>query len=691
MEHNSSVATSDKGCSLSQIARQQNKSIISLLVDIQPNHSDKPIEPRLLSFIKNLECLEAPTHPRSSDEQAPKTEIRRRSSIDATKTGSYVALSYTWDPSDHEEDAKGAYLVQKRHSPEFEPSRPRNDVLDRIFPYMRTIGIDLLWVDQHSLLQEQDVHNCSDPPRCKEGPCAQMRQGMAVMDLVYSCSDHPVGLLGRPITLSFELYLLSILLQGHLTTREGSEFKLSREGKLVAWMVVDMLSQITDDKWWRRGWIFQENFRGGTKMKLLISCHKDLESLKRDYGQNTSPCGTPIFGDVPVEGELCISSVNFFEQTTRLCLACRGHIDQCHSSSTSDSKLALRKDVLSGIRDRAGKYDLILGSSKPMTPRIVSDIDKKDISKPWDRLAIVANCCGYAIRLDGDELSRNKSSLSLSILAQCLLNGEVLHNGRVPIHDIAAMTVPEYLEEAIFSELDSSVSTYSLTFRKSCRFIAPFFSQLGVHTRGHIWKLQRVVDTNDWPAQGGWVDTLQGGLSPIQRKQLAYLELWADNEGYKGLAGNLSVYLQRDAVLAEVEDEKLSFTKRYMKIMAGEVADAISKGGSLALGCLWDKVGYSPYMAVFVWPDRSLHVSTETFAFTASRPENASSAEFDFNDLDRHVSFEVDLEGLEIDDRDRRIPSLRIRRWLPGLCFFRGESREEVVFPWPRELEKITP
>ena len=509
------------------------------------------------------------------------------------------------------------------------------------------------------------------------------------MDLVYSRSNHPVGLLGRPITSPSELRLLAILLQGSLTTGEGSELNLSQKGKLVAWKAVKMLRRITDDEWWRRGWVFQENYRGGTKMELLIRYSKNLENLKRDYRQNTSPYGTPIFGDV--DGELCISSVNFFEQVTRLCLVCLRRIDQCHSSSTSNSEWASRKGVLNGILDRAGRYDLILGPSKPMTPRIVSDIDKKHIRKPWDRLAIVANCCGYAVRLNGDELSRNKFSLSLSILAQCLLNGEVIHNGRVPIRDIAAMTVPEYLEEAIFSELDSSVSTYSLTFRKSCRFIAPFFSQLGVHTSGHFWNLYKVVDTSDWPLQGGWVDTLQGRLSPNQRKQLAYLESWVDNEGHRDLARSLREHLQRDAELAGVSDRKLSFTDHYMKIMAEEVAVAIAEGGSLVLGCLWNPVDDSPYMAVFVWPDGSLHVPNETFAFTASRPDYVSSAEFDYNDLDRHVSFEVDMEGLEIDDRNRMIPNLRIRRWLPGLCFFRGMSREEAVFPWPRELEEITP
>lgn len=82
--------------------------------------------------------------------------------------------------------------------------------------------------------------------------------------------------------------------------------------------------------------------------------------------------------------------------------------------------------------------------------------------------------------------------------------------------------------------------------------------------------------------------------------------------------------------------------------------------------------------------------NVEVFAFTASRPEEYISEEYNSNDLDRHVSFEVEVEGL-VGNTDGLIPQLRIRRWLPGLCFFRRVLRARVVFSWPRDLESISP
>ncbi|KAK0702747.1 hypothetical protein B0H67DRAFT_595051 [Lasiosphaeris hirsuta] len=52
----------------------------------------------------------------------------------------------------------------------------------------------------------------------------------------------------------------------------------------------------------------------------------------------------------------------------------------------------------------------------------------------------------------------------------------------------------------------------------------------------------------------------------------------------------------------------------------------------------------------------------------------------------RHVSFEVGVEqGLA------NTPELRIKRWLPGLCFFRGRERRSVVFSWPDDLKAVRP
>jgi hypothetical protein len=67
------------------------------------------------------------------------------------------------------------------------------------------------------------------------------------------------------------------------------------------------------------------------------------------------------------------------------------------------------------------------------------------MSEYWDIPAIAANCCGYVIRLNTKRLEQNGASLSLSILAQCLLNGEVLDNGRSTNPGASKLTVWRYL------------------------------------------------------------------------------------------------------------------------------------------------------------------------------------------------------------------------------------------------------
>jgi len=681
------MLVSDRHSSLSEIARQQGSTIISCLVNIQK--STEGTRQRAFDFIESLECLRLPR----LRADGSSTDVRREV-INGRQQHNYVALSYTWHPSEHEDKTKGSYRVQKRQSHQFEDSRPRDCVLDRIFHYMRTIQVELLWIDQHSNIQCQDIHDCKDPLTCKQELCEWRRYGMAVMDRVYSLSNHPVGLLGRPITSVWELKLLANLLQGKLTKGEKlPQIKLAQTNPQEIWMTVEMLRRITNDDWWQRAWVFQENYRGGTKMKLLISHPEKLERLKTWYRNAESPYGDPIFGEHYVPGELCISSVEFFEETTRFCIACLNRISKLRQSPFTSRM----RRVLARILHRAGRYKILLGPSKPMTPQIIADLDRKRITRPWDLLPIAANCCGYSVRLDHNALEKRKpkpASLSLSILVQCLLNGEVLHNGRPFDASIGSKTVPKYIKDAMFSQFQGPNSIKPHTFNKSCRFINPSLSMSGVQTRGHLWKLASwVIDTSAWPAEGGWIVNPNGRLQLTQRKQLAYLAWWLRLRG-KGkrahleLADRIEGYLDTDSSIAGIDDLELSFVDRYMSGMAEMVADAIARGGELILGRVWFPDGrYSPYMGVFVrgggnsseWVDVD---SSSLFAFTASRPEDDSSDDFDLNDLDRHISFQVGFKGM---DRDRGVPTLRIQRWLPGLCFFTRISERQVVFPWPRD------
>ncbi|KAB5529080.1 hypothetical protein GE09DRAFT_1253401 [Coniochaeta sp. 2T2.1] len=690
------VLGDDGSSSLSKIARQQDNSIVPLLVDIQSNSATT--QSRVLSFLENLECLRFPRRPNGQKASAIRVSRER---INAFQLRQYVALSYTCTASKSEDETAGLYHVQERVGQEFEPSRVRNSILGRIFNYMRTIYVDLLWIDQHGIIQ--DTNGCKRPKFDHEA-CIQKREGMEVMDLVYKFSNHPVGLLGRPITSAQELELLANLLQRKLTSGTGAYIQLSRNrNPEEAWTALEMLHRITKDDWWHRGWIFQENYKGGIKMNLLIKHSEKLEDLKRFYRRNMrSPYGSPIFGNI--DGELCIRSVDFLEEATRLCLACRKAIVRHHIPSNPGMRE--RETAVERILQTVGKYTLVLKPSEPMTPRIVADIEKRQMKDHWDRLAITANCCQYSTRLNVRQLMQDNASLSLAMLALCLLNGEVLHNGCPANPRASEMTVSEFLIESLFDEFNSPSNQHSLTFNRSCRFFDVSLTNYGIETRGHMWKIHKIIDTCEWPPQGAWVKDLSGMLEPSQRKQLAYFARHLAMAGHTSLSKSVKEYLERDTGLARIPNSNLSFTDRYMHTMASEVANAIARASPLGLGCLWtpdECVGYKPYMAVFILEDGGTPSQTsdmsgesdesddvEVFAFTASRPEDCSSEEYDSNDLDRHVSFEVEVEGV-VGNTDGLIPQLRIRRWLPGLCFFSRVSRAHVVFSWPRDLESISP
>nr|XP_036584417.1 ATP-dependent DNA helicase [Colletotrichum truncatum]KAF6793935.1 ATP-dependent DNA helicase [Colletotrichum truncatum] len=160
------------------------------------------------------------------------------------------------------------------------------------------------------------------------------------------------------------------------------------------------------------------------QMQLLIRHDPSLEPQKWRYRP---------FGEIP--GELCILSVMFSVQATRLCLALR----EVAGLPPLDVKR------IDGVLRAAGRYALMVHSSSSMTATVIADIEARGLSKPWDRLAIVANCCQYPVRLDGGALSRRGRSPSLSVLAVCLLNGEILDNGNNDMASAAGLTMSEFL------------------------------------------------------------------------------------------------------------------------------------------------------------------------------------------------------------------------------------------------------
>ncbi|KAH6871887.1 hypothetical protein B0T10DRAFT_466391 [Thelonectria olida] len=183
-----------------------------------------------LRFIRKLECLRLPDHARKriwKGFMEPGNTYQRplftRYRINAFEERSCVALSYTWEPSEHEEKRSGYYYVKGRNG------------------------------------------------RVRHGPG-------------YAQSGHPVGLLGRPITTEEELVLLAQRMSCDLVSDNTGTLELSsRLPHMRAFKILKLLEAITADHWWTRAWTFPENYRGRLAIHLLIPHLPILENQKCSY------------------------------------------------------------------------------------------------------------------------------------------------------------------------------------------------------------------------------------------------------------------------------------------------------------------------------------------------------------------------------------------------------------------------
>ncbi|KAI1291364.1 hypothetical protein F5Y03DRAFT_376834 [Xylaria venustula] len=254
---------------LRQIVARYRQPIFSLLLNLQRYQTLQKKQLDIEHFLSNLECFYTTASDRT---------VWRQQQINAFEEENYVALSYTWNPSKHEDESSEGCFIETSNGGRSDASPVRNCVFERIAKYMLVERVKLLWIDRHSIPQE-----ISDPAarRIKEA-------GIQCMDGVYELSKHPVALLGRPLASSRELTLLRKVMLGRIQFSRGDNHQDATDA-------LQLLFEITSDLWWQRAWTFQENYKGGKKMTLLIQHPECCDKLKEECG---------IFGEVP--GELCV-------------------------------------------------------------------------------------------------------------------------------------------------------------------------------------------------------------------------------------------------------------------------------------------------------------------------------------------------------------------------------------------------
>ncbi|KAF5627834.1 uncharacterized protein FTJAE_9102 [Fusarium tjaetaba] len=452
------------------------------------------------------------------------------------------------------------------------------------------------------------------------------------------------------------------ILSGTFVTKRGSSYLLSSSERALD--ALQLLRYITSDLWFTRGWTYQENYRANMKMTLLIANSSGLSHEKpvRHFGS--------------LDGELLISSASLYEQATKLCLA---YSNQQPPPPHLDS-----------ILSRAKRYTILLANEEDsapvsMSPSIIEDIASRNLDREWDRLAIIANCCQYANRLNSAQLQADKNSLSLSILTLVLMNGEILSNHPRDKLDVKTMTITEFLHKHFFNGLQSPWKKAKLTFNKSCRFANVILTEEGVQTEGYIWRLDDEISTASFYRY----------MQPHGKKRYRQ----PAKRPLEWLAGELaSEYRVLSDRLDEILDLEVpsSAAEEWLLSMVDKVEEAILRGKLLCTATL---LGPGPLgVAVFVQPEDSDDESSGTgsemsldrdqdrHVFTSFQRAQTDRGGFDLNDLDKHVSLEVDYDA---GNSDILLPQLYTKRWIHGLCFYHGCTPQKVVFPWPSSLEEL--
>ena len=575
--------------SLLEIAQRHAVPIISLLLECQ----DATVKPaKYTKYIERLSVFSPGTTKRT---RAPGGECSKRylnhRPIDANEDRNYVAVSYTWRPAEDEIDDEAqprTYLIQRGQTGHYEDSPVRDATFMRSIRYMRNVRAGSFWLDQHSIEQETECkeHNCGHMS------CIKKKEAIFAADLVYRQSSYPVRLLRRVMTSALELRLLCDLLENKLTRvehfQDGPFFSVVPEKQRDAESTLQLLTYIARDLWWTRAWTYQEHYRGGSRMELLMRHKPSLEAEKRRLN---------VFGCI--EGELQFGFSDFSTRATMLCLALSSRFPNRRTGGEREESI---KSMLAAL----GRYAVLLDESQAMSATIIADVNARGLQNPSDRLDIVANCCQYSLRVDWQKLRHSDhhgASLSAALMAQYLINGEIMYNGEYSkryARNIATLPVDQALRCLSFDMFQAPLEEAgrSWSHNKRCRFFEPVMTETGVKTKGHLWELGTTIHTAGVRWTESWVNDPRADLTLECCRTLMWLSYELESRNCRELPEELRQFVQ-----AGYEQGK--FSDAYMCTMAMEVCDAIKEGKRLTLGRLWQRDEFPvAYSAIFILDDQ---------------------------------------------------------------------------------------
>jgi hypothetical protein len=641
----------------------------------------------------------------------------------------YIAVSWRWGARrawDKEWKPRYDYRIRRPNDAVHKSEFP-DEYLERVIMFAQKKKITKLWIDKECIYQRKEDKVLYPNDR---------DLGVQIMDVVYGFSTASVGLLTTPLVTQDEIDILDSLVTKSMfsmaddTDIDDPQFSVSFSWQNVDIIKVQMLIlKILSDQRWSRGWIFQEDHLASSDMTLLIPYECSLHArLNFDFGY--------------LPGNLQVNVKKFREAVTMFCLASKEDENSWPTSEILSkakqykiyNKRAYRRfgkekdrgsvnlwsdegwknDASGGTINQWKNYQSI-AFYPTMTNSVLADICSRSLENDEDRIAILANSLRFPNRLDTSPASPivkpAEYSLSVAMLAQILINGEIIRTHHCDHH----FSVEELMQETLQSYLrrcEYHFTAPSLRLEQSfiqrCRLRSPTITHRGIKTKGFLFRILPYEPNK----QGTTPNPLQ-----LSKKDRARLRNVARNESAKSIPKGRKLTLVAHEAIHMVADKLAQiwpscrlarFLREHLQRDLDRAADAppstscvldmmsavyqaLHDGRGLSLACpARDPIATDP-AAIFIdprWKTRYLDVSPgmrprdqAPLVFTSW---DAPSSEYD---RERIASLEVavfDKTGVRIGSAEHREGCfLRSYGWVNGVFDFRGQRLETYCFPLP--------
>lgn len=440
-------------------------------------------------------CARFPSFP-------PKEPVRRFRLVQPWLEASWgecshiLAISYCWGPYataprtsmilDDTESARSD--AESSSSRGKEPQKvlpdkrvPADAVLDRAVSFAAAYGLRFIWIDQACLPQDGSEEH---------------QTGIQAMDLLYNRAQFTAGLLNDVITRQHSLGAMGVTL---LWWRRAAQFR-KMEDHIRWWLsmasardesrqtdgspnnstpqtalqlasstveflhslygdLLNVLELISDDQYFQRAWIFQEALTAGDKLVLQIQHEPGLSSFEDmlDINQGDNPIHVPNTVSLRTADflELRKAASRLFKQILPAVEAYEQHVATSQGINNSerdydpqhrfDAVMQKTERLFFTVTEPDGSLLTSAGAGS-LGKRLVCNASSattflRDRSSLYaeDKVAIVANCCNYDVRLDIFKLATRFRSLRSCLLTLAVMNGDF----SLLVRDLVSPTMSE--------------------------------------------------------------------------------------------------------------------------------------------------------------------------------------------------------------------------------------------------------